>query len=156
MTGKKTTETTGDMKRKKRSPQTGGGETRGRKKKYRQEGPIGPEKEREILRIYETGIVMDIVNNIGRRGQRRHNLDDLCQDIYLALMERPTSLLKRLNDTGDIRWYVARMVMNQIHSGTSPYYKIYRKPSVSSRDLPKDDERDDDDRIIYTMYADRD
>ena len=66
--------------------------------------------------------------------------DDLSQDIYLILHKtNPTKLIKLIT-TGDINYFIVRLIQNNINSNTSPYYKQYIDKSsttINNKDLQK-------------------
>ena len=56
------------------------------------------------------------------------DLYDLRQDIYVSLLQdKKLQIAYRNNQLG---FYLARIVMNNIASSTSPYYRIYKKPRI--------------------------
>lgn len=63
-------------------------------------------------------------------GQRKDNLEDLAQDIYWELLtgERVPE------DYDQLRFFVARVIMNNINSNTSRYYARYRKTELERVD----------------------
>lgn len=56
------------------------------------------------------------------------NLDDLCQDIWLSLMGKPEQVLQNLWERNEFEYYIMRMAANNICSGTSPYFQVYKRP----------------------------
>ncbi len=77
--------------------------------------------------IYREGILKNLIQNIGKL-EDDENLNDLEQDIYLHLMEKgKEQQLQKMYDNGQIVYYLARIVSNQIHSHNSPYYYKYKK-----------------------------
>lgn len=73
------------------------------------------------------------------------NLKDLTQDIYLQLIQMRTDKLNDLYTKNQLRYWIARVVVNSIHSKTSPYYYMYKKAqmqSVSIGEIDLYDERD--------------
>ncbi len=73
------------------------------------------------------------VENLIRRlrvsqGESKYNLDDLAQDIYISLMEKPEDVLEGLYERRELEYYILRMIVNNICSKTSPYYTAYKKP----------------------------
>ena len=78
-----------------------------------------------IEKIAEQHLVETVVSEIGK-SETRWNLDDLVQDIYMDLLKKKDKV-EKIPET-QIRFYIARMVINNIHSSTSPYYNTYKKP----------------------------
>ena len=62
-------------------------------------------------------------------------LDDLVQDIYLQLLTKDDELAVGLYERNELRYYIARMLMNQLKSVNSPYYLNYIKPSKNSIEI---------------------
>lgn len=80
---------------------------------------------REIIgRIAEEGLVEKIAFNF--KGEQEENLKDLCQYIYLELLTKEEGLIESMYADGSLRFYITKMVLNQINSKTSPYHKTYR------------------------------
>ena len=77
-----------------------------------------------IERIAEDRLVETLVSEIGK-SETRWNLDDLVQDIYLDLLSKKEKIEQI--DESQIRYYLARIVINNIHSRTSRYYTTYKK-----------------------------
>jgi hypothetical protein len=55
-----------------------------------------------------------------------HLRDDLKQELFLALCEKPAEQIISLHERKELRWYAARIVWNMIASNTSPFYKKFR------------------------------
>ncbi len=68
------------------------------------------------------------------------DLDDLTQDIYLSLLEKPEGLVQSLYEKGEFEYYIMRMAVNNICSKTSPYYQNYKRFLSISRELEDGDE----------------
>lgn len=77
-----------------------------------------------IEKIAKDRLVETLVSEIGK-SETRWNLDDLVQDIYLDLWIKREKIEQI--DEKQIRFYLARMIINNIHSKTSPYYTTYKK-----------------------------
>lgn len=78
--------------------------------------------------IAGSGIVENLISTMrASAGEDRDNLKDLSQDIYLDLLGKPEDLLLSLWDSGEYKFYIARMITNNICSSTSSYDKTYRR-----------------------------
>lgn len=55
------------------------------------------------------------------------DLKDLCQMVYLILLEYDEAKLLDLWDNGQINFFLARIIINQYRSCNSPYHTVYRK-----------------------------
>ena len=82
-----------------------------------------------IDEISKNKIVEEIVYNIGDKGDK--DLKDLVQDIYINLLEKEDSLIETLYNTNQLKYFIIRMVVNNIHSKNSPYYTKYKKDKTN-------------------------
>ena len=55
------------------------------------------------------------------------DLKDLCQMVYLILLEYDESKLQDLWENDQMNFFLARIVLNQYRSSNSPFHSIYRK-----------------------------
>lgn len=65
-------------------------------------------------------IILNIVGEVGADEQ------DLAQDIYLDLLSKDEDKITSMTDK-ELRYFVSRMVMNNVCSKTSPFYYKYKK-----------------------------
>ena len=86
-------------------------------------------KQEIIQEISKQKIVEEIVYNIGSKGDE--DLKDLIQDIYINLLEKEDSLIENLYSTNQLKYFIIRMVVNNIHSKNSPYYTKYKKDKIN-------------------------
>lgn len=82
-----------------------------------------------IDEISKNKIVEEIVYNIGDKGDE--DLKDLIQDIYINLLEKEDNLIENLYSTNQLKYFIIRMVVNNIHSKNSPYYTKYKKDKIN-------------------------
>lgn len=82
-----------------------------------------------IDEISKNKIVEEIVYNIGSKDDE--DLKDLIQDIYINLLEKEDSLIETLYNTNQLKYFIIRMVVNNIHSKNSPYYTKYKKDKIN-------------------------
>ena len=82
-----------------------------------------------IDEISKDKIVEEIVYNIGSKDDE--DLKDLAQDIYINLLEKEDSLIENLYNTNQLKFYIVKMVVNNIHSKNSPYYTKYKKDKTN-------------------------
>lgn len=77
-------------------------------------------------KIYETTYeyVEEIVNNIA---QTDPDKDDLIQEIALIILEKSPNFILELHDKKQLKYYIARVIMNNLFSTSSPYYCKYKK-----------------------------
>lgn len=65
-------------------------------------------------------------------------LDDLAQDIYVILLQMEEEKLVNLFNNNELDFWIARVILNQYFSNTSPFYTKYRKFSHLSEQINKD------------------
>lgn len=82
-----------------------------------------------IDEISKNKLVEEIVYNIGSKDDE--DLKDLIQDIYINLLEKEDNLIESLYSTNQLRFYIIKMVINNIHSKNSPYYTKYKKQLIN-------------------------
>ena len=87
------------------------------------------DKYKIIDEISKDKVVEEIVYNIGSKGDE--DLKDLIQDIYINLLEKEDSLIENLYSTNQLKYFIIRMVVNNIHSKNSPYYTKYKKDKIN-------------------------
>ena len=61
--------------------------------------------------------------------------EDLIQDVYVCLLDKPEDLIVNLYNNGELGYYILRIVRNQMYSDHSPYFYTYIKFGVNSYDL---------------------
>lgn len=54
-------------------------------------------------------------------------LNDLAQDIYLALLEYDDEKIEGMYERNELDFFIARMIVNQYISTSSPFYTKYKK-----------------------------
>ena len=87
------------------------------------------DKQEIIQEISKQKIVEEIVYNIGSKDDE--DLKDLAQDIYINLLEKEDNLIETLYNTNQLKFFIIRMVVNNIHSKNSPYYTKYKKNKIN-------------------------
>lgn len=78
-----------------------------------------------IASVAETRMIEEIYRGL-RHGEQQFNLDDLTQDLLLSLMQKPAGFVSGLYERQELRYYLTRMIINNIRSTTSPYYSQYK------------------------------
>lgn len=88
---------------------------------------IGMDRETLMNAIAGQHMVEGIVCNIAGSPVLGADMRDLCQEVYLALMEYDLGRLTDLWESGAMRFFIARIVLNQWRSVTSPFYAKIRR-----------------------------
>lgn len=95
--------------------------------------------------VANSKIVEEIIGGITYSKFENHeNLKDLAQDIYLQLLQMDNTKINELYFKKQLRFWITRIITNNIHSKTSPYYYQYKKAqrqSVSIDEIDTDNER---------------
>lgn len=73
--------------------------------------------------LYQSKELSDLINKM----KPVHLREDLKQELFLTLCEKPDSLIIDLHKSNQLKYYVTRIVLNMIASNTSPFYKKYRR-----------------------------
>ena len=55
------------------------------------------------------------------------DLKDLCQIVYLVLLEYDETRLRDLWENGQMNFFLARVILNQYRSSNSPFHAQFRK-----------------------------
>lgn len=66
------------------------------------------------------------------------DLKDLCQMVYLILLEYDEAKLQDLWDNNQMNFFLARVIINQYRSSNSPFHTVYRKFQERSVSLEAD------------------
>ena len=97
----------------------------------------GMTKEQIISLIASSAIVENIVSHIIKKPIDDF-YQDLVQDVYKLLLEKDESLVKNLWRTNSYRFWLARVLCNQIKSDRSTFYTNYRKPRMQCQETLED------------------
>ena len=77
-------------------------------------------KNEVISVIAKEKIVEQIVSNIAKSSDDL--LNDLSQEIYLDLLQKDEDKIVKLYESNQIRFFITRIVINNLHSKNSPYW----------------------------------
>jgi predicted transcriptional regulator len=58
---------------------------------------------------------------------KKYDNDDLLHDTIVALYDSDKKKIEKLIDKNELVFWIAKIMVNQYHSKTSPFYKKYRK-----------------------------
>ena len=91
---------------------------------------------REIIEILaKEQRVEHLVENIAHQ-ELDQTLKDLCQMVYLILLEYDEDKIVDLWNNDEINFFIARIIINQYRSTNSPFHTIYRKTQSKSVSIP--------------------
>ena len=97
---------------------------------------------REIVDCLGRGRVVEtIVENIARSALTPE-LKDLCQMVYEIILEYDGEKIRDLWEHGQMGFFIARVVMNQYKSRSSPFHYTYRRYREKAREFQEDRDND--------------
>ena len=98
-----------------------------------------------IEEIAQERMVETMVQNIAHESLSTNaDLCDLSQMVYVILLEYDEDKLQDLWEHNQMRFFLARVIVNQYRSSYSPYHIIIRKPQEKSVDITGMDWTDED------------
>lgn len=83
-------------------------------------------KNEIVNEIAKGKMVEQMVQNIAHQSLSA-DLKDLCQMVYLILLEYDEQKLQDLWSNNQMNFFLARIIINQFRSSNSPFHMIYRK-----------------------------
>jgi hypothetical protein len=96
-----------------------------------------------VTEIANERMVETMVQNIAHQSLNA-DLKDLCQMVYLILLEYDETRLQDLWNNHQMQFFLARIIINQFRSSNSPYHTIFRKFQERSADITGMDWSDED------------
>ena len=105
------------------------------------------DKETIIEILAKDRRVEALVENIAHHSLTA-DLKDLCQMVYLILLEYDESKLQDLWENDQINFFIARIILNQYRSSNSPFHAIFRKYQERSLSIGDGISIDSLDKII--------
>lgn len=96
------------------------------------------DKAEIVTQLARDRVVEEMVRNI--TGQPLEgDLKDLAQMVYLYLLEYPEDRLRNLHENGEMRFFIARIIINQYTGSRSQFYTLYRKSFKRNVEISKYD-----------------
>ena len=92
-----------------------------------------------IKEIAENRIVEKLINKISPTAIAK---EDLIQDIYLSLLNNSDKIDNIPND--EIKYYITKIILNNIKSVNSPYYRLYVRYNLLKQELLNEIEDEED------------
>lgn len=88
-------------------------------------------------------VVEEICCNVAHVSELSNDMKDLAQIIYLALLQIKDEYIIDLAKDNSIRFYIARMVINQWNTDHSPFRDLVTRFSSITTELNYNDDTDD-------------
>lgn len=92
-------------------------------------------KNEVVSIIAKEKVVEQICSNIAKSADCDDTLKDLSQEIYLDLLSKDEEKIVNLYETNQIRFFVVRMVTNNLFSKNSPFYQTFKKNTNLTVDI---------------------
>lgn len=87
-----------------------------------------------IEELAKNRVVEEIISNVAQpRDKEIGFLDDLSNDIYIILLEKKDQV-EQMQENQQ-RYYIARLVSNQLRSKTSRYHYNYRRYCINANQI---------------------
>lgn len=96
-----------------------------------------------VAELARNRVVEEMCCNIAHVPSITADLQDLSQIIYVALLEYPDALLIDLAKDSAIRFFIARMIINQWNTAHSPFRDLVTHFSSITDELQYNDEGQD-------------
>ena len=87
-------------------------------------------------------VVETMVQNIARRSVATPELQDLSQMVYLVILEYDTDKIEDLYLNDELGFFIARIIINQYRSNTSPFFYQLKKFNSNAAPLEGHDQPD--------------
>ena len=89
-----------------------------------------------IEELAKNKIVEEIISNISKGSFSA--TDELAQDIYLNLLEKSPDLIDKLYEKGELKYFIVKMIHNNLFSKNSPYYQKYGRWNERRSEITQD------------------
>lgn len=96
-----------------------------------------------VIALSTDKVVEKMVQNIAHQ-TLSPELKDLCQMVYLILLEYDESKLQDLWENHQMNFFLARIIINQFRSSNSPFHMTFRRFQEKSVDITGMDWTDED------------
>lgn len=106
-------------------------------------------KDKIIDELYRNKEIDELINYLTSNNSLK---DDLKQELFIILCNMNDEKIIGLYERKEIKYYIIRIIKNQFHSSTSPFYKKYRniinEPDEIFYPVESDDSQNEIDRMI--------
>ena len=119
-------------------------------KKEKKLKPISRKASQIVGRIAESRMVEVLIQSVTHHPAIEGDLKDLAQIIYFALLQTDVARLEQLTASGEMQFYIVRMIQNQYFSNRSPFYaEIIRFRDRTSEISPQISDTYDSEKDYY-------
>lgn len=118
-------------------------------------------KNKILSDLYQSQEMAQLINKMQPENLR----EDLKQEVFLVLCEMPEEKIIALHVSGQLRWFVTRIVLNMIKSDRSDFFVKYRKmitvdveqfmppQQFSDNDLEREEQEQEQSKLLQTVEA---
>ena len=97
--------------------------------------PVSRKVAEIVGQLAKAKVVESLILNVTHSYSIHGNLSDLSQIIYFALLQTDPARLEHLASSGQMNFYIFRLITNQFFSETSPFYREIRRFSRRSSEI---------------------
>ena len=91
-------------------------------------------KEEIIQELADNNTLYEIVNNITKAPLTEDELDYI-QDLYINLLEKDDKVIEELYENKQLKFYITRIILNNLGSVTSQYFYKYKKWATKKQNI---------------------
>ena len=91
-------------------------------------------KQDIIQELADNNTIHEIVNNIIKSPLTEDELDFI-QDLYIELLSKDDKVIEDLYNKNQLKFFITRIVLNNLRSVTSPFYYKYRRWTSKKQDI---------------------
>ena len=91
-------------------------------------------KQEIIQELANNNTLHEIVNNITKAPLTEDELDFI-QDLYINLLEKDDKVIEELYENKQLKFYITRIILNNLRSVTSPYFYKYKKWTTKKQNI---------------------
>lgn len=89
-----------------------------------------------IEELARNKVVEEIISNISKGTFK--DTEELAQDIYLDLLTKSPELIIGLYERNELKFFITRMVRNNLFSHNSPYFQKYQRWNERRSEITQD------------------
>lgn len=91
-------------------------------------------KNQIIEKLYKENFIQSVIKKYTTKLSNEDE-DDVCQEIYLILLEMPEEEIVQLFNNNQLNFYIVKIIKNQLLSTTSKVFKLYLKNKINTVSL---------------------
>ena len=84
-----------------------------------------------IAELAKNKTIEGMIENLGVKALYK---DDLLQETYIILLEYDENKIQEMYENGELKYFISKLLTNQINSKTSRFYYKYKKYNLKKND----------------------